>query len=65
LNSYRERMTLRRICFEEEDEDRDLRAKIEGENDWFAAKERVGNAFRTLSHVTRRLAKSRPEAPAQ
>ena len=65
LNSYRERMMLRRICFEEEDDCRDLRAKIEGENDWFAAKERVGNAFRTLSQATRRLAKSRLETPAQ
>lgn len=65
LNSYRERMTLRRICFEEGDEYRDLRSKIEGENDWFAAKERVGSALRTLSHVTQWFAKSRPEVRAQ
>lgn len=41
LNSHKDRMTLKRIFFDETDECDDLRAKIEGQYDWFAARERI------------------------
>jgi hypothetical protein len=35
-------LTLRRIFFNENDTTHDLRAKVEGEYDWLALKERIG-----------------------
>lgn len=56
LNTYRDRLKLRRIFFDETDSNQDLRDKVEGKYDWFAAKERIGH-LRTWKlkppHLTR------------
>ncbi len=43
-NRYENRFELRRIFFDESDSDEQLRQKLEGAYDWFAAKERLGHA---------------------
>jgi peptidoglycan/xylan/chitin deacetylase (PgdA/CDA1 family) len=48
-NSRSRLLALRRISFAEGDADDDLRAKLEGRYDWFAAKEWVGLVRRRLS----------------
>lgn len=53
LNSYADRMVLRRIWFEEDDQPSDLQAKICGDYDWFAAKERIGRTVRTIVRSVR------------
>lgn len=44
MNRYENRFELRRIFFDESDSDVQLRQKLEGAYDWFAAKERLGHA---------------------
>jgi len=53
LNSYQERMALRRIFFEETDQDSDLRAKIEGDYDWFALLEAAGSILEMFRMIIR------------
>lgn len=48
LNSPGAPLTLRRIHFRESDSAAVLRAKVEGDYDWIAAKERVGFALRRM-----------------
>jgi len=59
LNSYRDRMILRRIWLEEDDQSRDLHAKIRGDYDWMAAKERMGSAVRTIVRSAERRERER------
>jgi len=47
-NSIKRVLTLRRISFEDTDSIADLRAKVEGDYDWFALKEWVGYTRRRL-----------------
>ena len=65
VNSSRERMTLRRIFVDEADENEDLRAKIEGQYDWFAAKERMGHGLFLLKSLVKRSQSWRRERQAQ
>lgn len=44
VNRYENRFELRRIFFDESDSDEQLRQKLEGAYDWFAAKERLSHA---------------------
>jgi peptidoglycan/xylan/chitin deacetylase (PgdA/CDA1 family) len=55
LNTYRDRMKLRRIFFDETDSTEDLRNKLEGKYDWFAAKERMGHLLFSLSRMPKTL----------
>ena len=48
LNRNKNSLELRRVWFEENDEQADVQSKIEGDYDWFAAKERVGAALRSV-----------------
>src|SRR5579863_116403 len=61
LNSHKDRMKLKRISFDEADECDDLKAKIEGQYDWFAAKERIGHSLFTLSGAMRNSKRQRGE----
>jgi len=49
MNQADRPLALRRIWFSDQDGLQELRAKIEGEFDWFAAKERIAFAARSLS----------------
>lgn len=44
VNRYENRFELRRVFFDESDSDEQLRQKLEGAYDWFAAKERLSHA---------------------
>lgn len=46
LQSHQNILDLKRIFVDEEDDNEDIRAKIEGHYDWFAMKERIGFLFR-------------------
>jgi peptidoglycan/xylan/chitin deacetylase (PgdA/CDA1 family) len=61
LNSHKHRMKLKCISFEEADECDDLRGKIEGQYDWFAAKERIGHSLFILSGAIRSSERRRRE----
>jgi peptidoglycan/xylan/chitin deacetylase (PgdA/CDA1 family) len=43
LNTYKDRFKLRRIFFDESDSTEEIRKKLEGQYDWFAAKERLNH----------------------
>ncbi len=53
-NSPYRPLALHRIWFAPDDGPAEMRAKVEGEYDWFAAKERIGFALRKLSGRVRR-----------
>lgn len=50
-SSARRLLRLGRICFQEEDDEQTIKAKIDGDYDWIALKERVGFALRAMRGV--------------
>ena len=55
-NTWRNRMRLRRISFQETDTIDRVRAKIDGWYEWIAVKERLGHLRRRLTGVPARVA---------